>query len=164
MMNILVVCTANICRSPTGEEILRNLIAEAGLEADISVDSAGTKAGSGTPPDVRSRLLAEGKGYSLQGITSRPLKSRDYRDFDLILAMDEKHRKDMRLDCPLEHMDKIKLFLDFTPGLVGTSVPDPYYGEAKDFVIAFDLIEKGGKGLLAAIDDQKPYLGYRDRR
>jgi protein-tyrosine phosphatase len=86
MMNILVVCTANICCSPTGEGILRNLIAEAGLEADISVDSAGTKAGSGTPPDVGSRLLAEGKGYSLQGITSRALGMRDYRDFDLILA------------------------------------------------------------------------------
>jgi protein-tyrosine phosphatase len=161
MMHILVVCSANICRSPTGEGILRNLIAEAGLASDIIVDSAGTKAGTGTPPDIRSRLLAEGKGYSLHGIASRPLVMRDYRDFDLILAMDEKHKKDMRLDCPIDDMDKIKFFMDFTPGMAGTGVPDPYYGEAKDFALAFELIEKGAKGLVAAILDQKPHLDYR---
>jgi protein-tyrosine phosphatase len=161
MMHILVVCTANICRSPTGEGVLKHLIEEAGLASDIIIDSAGTKAGSGTPPDIRSRLLAEGKGSSLKGISSRPIVMRDYRDFDLILAMDAKHGKDMRMDCPLDDMNKIKLFLDFTPGLVGMSVPDPYYGEAKDFVIAFDLIEKGAKGLVAAINDQKPHLDYK---
>jgi len=161
MMHILVVCTANICRSPTGEGVVRHLIEEAGLKRDILVDSAGTKAGAGTPPDIRSRLLAESKGYSLDGIKSRPIAMRDYKEFDLILAMDDKHRRDMRLDCPLDHMDKIKLFMDFTPGMGGTNVPDPYYGEDKDFVIAFDLIEKGAKGLVAAIQDQKPYLYYR---
>lgn len=161
MMHILVVCTANICRSPTGEGVLRHLIAEAGLASDIIIDSAGTKAGTGTPPDIRSRLLAEGKGYSLNGISSRPLIMRDYRDFDLILAMDAKHKKDMRMDCPLDHMDKIKFFMDFTAGMGGTNVPDPYYGEAKDFALAFDLIEKGAKGLVAAVLDQKPHLAYR---
>lgn len=161
MMHILVVCTANICRSPTGEGVLRHLIAEAGLEKDVLVDSAGTKAGAGTPPDIRSRLLAESKGYSLAGIKSRPIAPRDYKEFDLILAMDEKHRRDMRMDCPLDHIDKIKLFMDFTPGMVGTGVPDPYYGEAKDFALAFDLIDQGGKGLVAALQDQKPYLDYR---
>ena len=160
-MHILVVCTANICRSPTGEGVLRKLIADAGLTSDILVASAGTKAGSGSPPDVRSRLLAEVKGYSLQGISSRPLILRDYRDFDLILAMDAKHHKDMRMDCPLDHMDKIKFFMDFTSGQGGTSVPDPFYGEDKDFALAFDLIEQGAKGLIAAAHDQKPYLAYR---
>jgi len=161
MMHVLVVCTANICRSPTGEGIVRHLIEEAGLKRDVLVDSAGTKAGTGTPPDIRSRLLAEGGGYSLAGISSRPIAPRDYKEFDLILAMDDKHRRDMRMDCPLDHMDKIRLFMDYTPGMVGTSVPDPYYGEDKDFALAFELIGKGAKGLVAAIQDQKPYLDYR---
>lgn len=163
MMHILVVCTANICRSPTGEAVLRALITAAGLGSDVSVESAGTKAGSGRSPDVRSRLVAENNGYSLQGIRSRPLEMRDFRDFDLILGMDLRHCQDMRQDCPLEHMDKIKLFLDFTPGLVGTGVPDPYSGEASDFVTAFELIEQGAKGLIAAIQDQEPHLAYRDQ-
>jgi protein-tyrosine phosphatase len=161
MMHILIVCTANICRSPTAEGVLRHLIGEAGLSTEILIDSAGTKAGSGTPPDIRSRLLAESKGYPLNGIASRPLNQRDYREFDLILAMDDGHRRDMRLECPLVHIDKIKLFMDYTPGMIGTSVPDPYYGEAPDFARAFDLIETGAKGLVAAIVDQKPYLDYR---
>jgi hypothetical protein len=42
--------------------------------------------------------------------------------------------------------------------LVGTGASDDYYGQTKDFVIAFDLIEKGAKGLLVAINDQKPHL------
>ncbi len=161
MMHVLIVCTANICRSPTGEGIVRHLLKEAGLGREVLVDSAGTKAGTGTPPDIRSRLLAESKGYSLDRIASRPVTKRDYHDFDLILAMDEKHRRDMRIDCPREHLDKIKMFMDFTPGMAGTSVPDPYHGEAKDFTHAFDLIEAGAKGLVTAIAEQKPYLDYR---
>ena len=163
MMHILVVCTANICRSPTGEAVVRKLLVDAGLDAEIMVDSAGTHGRADAPPDVRSRLLAEGKGYDLGGIRSRPLEMRDYAMFDLILAMDRKHYVDMRHDCPMEHRDKVKLFLDFTPGMVGKSVPDPYRGEAKDFAYVFDLIEAGAKGLVAAIQDQKPHLAYRDR-
>ena len=32
-----------------------------------------------------------------------------------------------------------------------TSVPDPYYGDAKDFEFALDLIEDGCRGLLCSL-------------
>ena len=41
-MNILVVCTGNICRSPTAEAVLRKKLVEAGLGDKVRVDSAGT--------------------------------------------------------------------------------------------------------------------------
>ena len=40
--HVTVVCTGNICRSPMGEVILRDLFAEAGLGDAVTVDSAGT--------------------------------------------------------------------------------------------------------------------------
>ena len=39
-LSVLVVCLGNICRSPVGEAVLRNVAKERGI--DITVDSAGT--------------------------------------------------------------------------------------------------------------------------
>ena len=54
-MRILFVCMGNICRSPTAEGVMRALVREAGLEAEIEVDSAGTGGWhAGDPPDRRA--------------------------------------------------------------------------------------------------------------
>ena len=54
-MRVLFVCMGNICRSPTAEGVMRRLVAEAGLEDRIEVDSAGTGGWhAGDPPDVRA--------------------------------------------------------------------------------------------------------------
>jgi protein-tyrosine phosphatase len=51
--HVTVVCTGNICRSPMGEVILRDLFREAGL--DVTVDSAGTTRWEvGSPMDRRA--------------------------------------------------------------------------------------------------------------
>ncbi|HRL02138.1 MAG TPA: low molecular weight phosphotyrosine protein phosphatase, partial [Vitreoscilla sp.] len=42
MQRILFVCLGNICRSPMAEFLLRDMLAQQGLVARISVDSAGT--------------------------------------------------------------------------------------------------------------------------
>ena len=39
-MNILVVCTGNICRSPTAEAVLRKKLSDAGLGEEVHIDSA----------------------------------------------------------------------------------------------------------------------------
>ena len=61
--NILVVCTGNICRSPMGEIVLREKLADAGI-TDVTVTSAGIsaeEAGRGVDPRAR-QVLAEA-GY-----------------------------------------------------------------------------------------------------
>ena len=58
-MNILVVCTGNICRSPTAEAVLRKKLVEAGLGNKVRVDSAGTHGYHvGQMPDQRSAAAA----------------------------------------------------------------------------------------------------------
>ena len=51
-VRVLMVCTGNICRSPTAEGVLRHKLAEAGLDDRVTVDSAGTSDyHHGDPPD-----------------------------------------------------------------------------------------------------------------
>ena len=53
MKKLLVVCMGNICRSPTGEAVLRAKAKELGIS--VEVDSAGTIGyHAGNPPDARS--------------------------------------------------------------------------------------------------------------
>jgi protein-tyrosine phosphatase len=42
MFKILLVCTANICRSPMAQVVLGKKVQEAGLADKVTVESAGT--------------------------------------------------------------------------------------------------------------------------
>ena len=42
-LRVLMVCTGNICRSPTAEGVLRRKLADAGLTGRVEVESAGTR-------------------------------------------------------------------------------------------------------------------------
>src|SRR5256885_9470805 len=56
---ILMVCTGNICRSPTAHGVLEKMVADAGLADRIEVDSAGTHDYHvGEAPDRRSQAHA----------------------------------------------------------------------------------------------------------
>ena len=67
-VRILFVCLGNICRSPTAEAVMRGLVAEAGLEDEIEVESAGTGNWHiGYPPDERSVAAAAERGVELTG-------------------------------------------------------------------------------------------------
>ena len=67
-VRILFVCLGNICRSPTAEAVMRGLVAEAGLDGEIEVESAGTGDWHiGHPPDERSVAAAAERGVELTG-------------------------------------------------------------------------------------------------
>ena len=71
---LLFVCLGNICRSPSAENIMNQLIEEAGLSAKITCDSAGTSGYHiGAAPDRRMNVAAKKRGLELEG-KSRKLK------------------------------------------------------------------------------------------
>ena len=145
-VSVLFVCMGNICRSPTAEGVFRHLVAEAGLDAMIQVDSAGTHAYHvGEPPDRRAKAAAERRGFSLDQIRARRLDGADFERFDYLLAMD---RDNLSL-LPKYH-GKIRLFLDFAGGQE-SEVPDPYYGGAAGFERVLDLVEEASRGLLETL-------------
>ncbi|NJL52633.1 MAG: low molecular weight phosphotyrosine protein phosphatase, partial [Hydrococcus sp. SU_1_0] len=92
---LLFVCLGNICRSPSAENIMNQLISEAGLGTKIICDSAGTSGYHiGAAPDRRMNMAAKKKGLELVG-QSRKLKPSDLLNFDLVLAMDRENYQDI---------------------------------------------------------------------
>lgn len=149
---ILMVCTGNICRSPTAEAVLRHGLAAVPWGDRVQVDSAGTHAWhEGAPPDERSIAHAARRGYDLRPQRARQIVAQDFEHFDLLVAMDESHVRHLRAQCPPAQAHKIRLLLSFVEdrghGLPGLSVPDPYYGGAAGFERVLDLVEAGCSAL-----------------
>ena len=149
--SVLFVCMGNICRSPTAEGVFRHHAEQAGVIERLHIDSAGTHAYHvGEPADHRARAAAERRGISLEGIYARRVSSDDYERFDFILAMDEDNLERLRRDSPEEHLQKLRLFLEFAD-THEREVPDPYYGGAAGFEYVLDLVEEASRGLLETL-------------
>ncbi len=145
-MRILFVCLGNICRSPTAEGVMRSLVSDAGLEAEIEVDSAGTGDWHiGNPPDSRSTATAARRGYTLGG-GARQVRPADFDDFDLVLAMDGQNHRDLVAMAPAA-TDRIRLLREYGDG-ERLDVPDPYYGGADGFEDVVDIVERNCAALL----------------
>jgi len=156
MQKVLMVCTGNICRSPTADGVLRHLIAQHRLEGRIEVDSAGTQSYHvGEAPDRRSQKHAKQRGYDLSKLRARQVQQADYVEYDLILAMDRSHLNYLTQYCPAAYQQKIKLFLSFASQTTEQEVPDPYYGGEQGFEYVLDLVEDACQGIL------QPFLQAR---
>lgn len=173
---ILFVCTGNICRSPTAAGVFRHKARAAGLTDIFSADSAATHDyHTGAPPDPRAVAAARARGIALDDLRARPLRREDFKDFDLILAMDEGHlahiarmaeRAGQAVQNPQTPQNpdgkqaSFGLFMDYVPAVYtpaggGRNVPDPYYGGAADFEYVLDLVERGVDGLLTRLRQEK---------
>lgn len=151
MIRVLFVCTGNICRSPTGEGVFRHMVAQAGLDGEIEVDSCGMESWHrGNPPDRRSQDHAARRGYDLSQLRARRLTREDFETFHRIIAMDAGHLGKLRAHQPAISEADIRLMMDYA-GRPGLDVPDPYYDGAEAFEQALDLIEEGCRGLLEEI-------------
>jgi protein-tyrosine phosphatase len=148
-VSVLLVCLGNICRSPTAEGVLRKMLADAGLDGRVHVDSAGTTGyHEGAPPDARAVAAARVRGFDLSGIRARRLVPEDFERFDLILAMDEENLGDLRDVAPDGARARLGLLLDYAAGQRGRAVPDPYYGGRNGFERVLDLVTEACAGLV----------------
>jgi protein-tyrosine phosphatase len=142
-VRILFVCLGNICRSPTAEVVFKE------------VDSAGTAAYHiGQAPDPRTRAAALRRGYDLSPLRARVVEELDFEQFDLILAMDHENLSALKHRAPHGADDRVRLFLEFSPELGTTEVPDPYYGGANGFEEVLDLVEAASRGLLRHVRER----------
>ncbi len=149
-VRLLFVCLGNICRSPTAEAVMRHVVAEAGLDGRIEVDSAGTSAAhAGERPDRRSAAEAARRGIPLTG-RSRPVRSEDYHDADLLLAMDRRNLDTLLRNAPPgADPSRVRLLRTFDlEAPPWPEVPDPYAGGPDGFAHVFDLVDAACRGLL----------------
>ena len=156
MKRILFVCLGNICRSSSAEEIMRTLVKKVGLEHEIEVDSAGILSyHEGELPDSRMRMHASRRGYDLTH-RSRPVKTLDFFEFDMLIGMDDRNIQDLTDRSPdLDSLKKIHRMTDFCRTKVVDHVPDPYYGGAQGFENVLDILEDACEGLLISLTPDK---------
>lgn len=155
MIRVCFVCLGNICRSPTSEGVMLNLVKEAGLAEAIQIDSAGTAAyHSGEPADARSCEEALRRGVNLPS-RARQFKAEDFARFDYVLAMDAENLDNLQaLAADASEREKCSLLRNFDPSSKpNQNVPDPYYGDEHGFQRVYDICEAGCRGLLAHIRD-----------
>lgn len=172
----MVVCTANICRSPVGEALLAD-----GLSGtDITVNSAGTRAIVGRAPVPQALDFIEtavGKNALHEGVR---LTKDAAEASDLILTMTEEQRKWVTQLAPrtvrrtytmleysrlLDELDDHATYASLSD-LVRASAPlrrranangtsndiaDPYGGTPEAYATSFDRITTASRGISARI-------------
>ena len=152
MSRILFVCMGNICRSPTAEGIVNNIIINKGMSGLIKVDSAGTHGYHiGEPPDPRTCEAALRRGIDLSGLRARKVVPEDFERFDLLLAMDRDNLALLQRGARPEYQAKLGLFMNYASRFDAEEVPDPYYGGEQGFELVLDMIEDAGQGLIRAL-------------
>ncbi|CAA7397080.1 unnamed protein product [Spirodela intermedia] len=154
---VLFVCLGNICRSPAAEGVFTDLVVRKGLDARFRIDSAGTIGyHEGNPADPRMRAASKRRGIEITSI-SRPIRSSDFRDFDLILPMDLQNKEDIlkayqrwrtKEELPKDAHKKVKLMCSYCQKHEEPEVPDPYYGGPKGFEKVLDILEDACSSLL----------------
>lgn len=137
---ILMVCLGNICRSPLAEGILRSKLPE----NHFIIDSAGTGGWHvGQSPDPRSIQVAQQNGIDISYQRARKFELADFDTFDIIYAMDTSNKKNLLQIAPQpQAAAKVKLILEYLPDNQSLDVPDPYFGNHKDFEFTFELLDK----------------------
>ena len=126
MKKILFVCLGNICRSSTAEGVMLHLIEEAGLEKEFVIDSAGILSyHQGELPDSRMRAHAARRGYQLVH-RSRPVRTEDFYNFDLIIGMDDRNIDDLKDKAPSpEEWKKIHRMTEYCTVFLQIMSPTP---------------------------------------
>ncbi|MCB0487555.1 MAG: low molecular weight phosphotyrosine protein phosphatase [Cyclobacteriaceae bacterium] len=142
MMKVLFVCLGNICRSPLAEAIFKHKVKSIDLDGSIYADSCGTAGYHiGELADPRTRANAQKNGVTITH-RGRQLQSSDLEEFDYILAMDQSNLSNIkRLSNSELYSEKIYLMRSFDPH-PGEEVPDPYYGDEKDFQQVFEILDR----------------------
>ena len=92
LQNLLVVCTANVCRSPLGQRVLGQALAGSAM-GDLVVSSAGTRALEGEEMcPVSAEDLDPGDAAYATGHRARQLTGDLVRDADLVITMERAQR------------------------------------------------------------------------
>jgi protein-tyrosine phosphatase len=147
-MQLLFICTGNICRSPFGEHLARRLAVEAGW-SDLEFSSAGTHAleGYGCPPEAIKASHAF--GVSLTEHRAVQVNASMLQLADLVLIMSADQGRILRAIQPELSEARIRNLADFAPGPNRPPyVPDPYGAELWAYQACYRFMDVCVRGLL----------------
>jgi protein-tyrosine-phosphatase len=136
--HVLILCTANICRSPMAEGLLAHaLAAQPEPLKSIKVVSAGVSARPNEPVSEYSVVALKKVGIDIAGHKARAM-SRDLLDGAIaVFGMTESHRAMVQLRAA-PAPQHLYLFREFLPKPAHPEIPDPYGGPLKLYEAARD--------------------------
>jgi protein-tyrosine phosphatase len=146
-VSVLFVCLGNICRSPMAEAVFKNMVAQEGLSARISVDSAATSHWEvGKPPHPGTREVLRLNNIPVDPTRrARMIRPEDLQNYDYVIGMDAENMSDLRRMGG----KKVYRMLEFASHLGVTDIPDPWYTHNFDYT--YQLVQAGCRGLLQHI-------------
>lgn len=130
MPSILIICTANQCRSPLAEVLLRRQLAAQSSDTTWRVESAGTWAANARPAHAQMCKVAEEVGFDLSPHRARNVEDLTLSNYDLILTMEQNHKEALQIEFPAVRQRIYQL-----TEMVGMNydIADPIGGSPNDF-------------------------------
>lgn len=139
MPSILIVCTANICRSPMAEAILKRLVADRPDADQWLIKSAGTWANYGSPAAVLSQLVVQNMGLDISTHQSQPVTLELMEKFDLILTMEDQQKEGLAIQFK-PYADRIFMISEMIGRI--EDIRDPIGGEMADYQETAQALER----------------------
>lgn len=127
MINVLMICHGNICRSTMAEMVLKHLVRQRNIADLFYIDSAATsreEIGNGVHYGTR-RKLAE-VGIPCEDHRAKQVTKKDYDKFDYLIVMDTNNVRNLNRIIGSDPDCKVYKLLDFTERQ-GASIADPWY-------------------------------------
>jgi protein-tyrosine-phosphatase len=98
--SVLLVCTANQCRSPMAEALLNYYLTKMDPDCDWTIESAGTWTESGHPATPDGVTVMAEMGLDTSGHLSQPISYELLNRFELILTMESGHKEAIQIEFP----------------------------------------------------------------
>ena len=131
---IIFICQGNICRSPFAAAVASHVF------QNMSICSVGLSATAGTPAFVMAQDTARNFALDLSQHRATDIKEFEFRDGDLIVAMEARHIAPLHSLCLGRNVQIALLGLWCRPRLA--LLYDPYGMSAEYFVTCFDRIHR----------------------
>ena len=143
MIKILFVCHGNICRSPMGEFVLKDMVRRRGMADRFEIASAAVSTEEiGNPVYPPARRELKRHGIDCAGKTARQVNARDLEYYDYIYYMDRSNARWLARMFPNKWQEKCRPLLD-------RDVADPWY--TGDFSQTWDDITEGCEKILEEV-------------